>query len=69
MLKNGGKYISSLHKIMIVSFSNSFNLVGSITFLQIVLKNRQTRLLTCLTFSGRILQIVIGTSVHKIVSP
>ena len=56
----GGKYISSWHKIMIVSFSNSSNLVGSITFLQIALKNRQRRVMTCLTLFGRIPRIATG---------
>ena len=41
--KEGGKYISSWHNIMMASFFNSSNLVGSITFLQITLKNKQRR--------------------------
>ena len=52
------KYISSWHKIMIASFSNSSNLVELITFLQIVSKNRQRWLMTYLTIFGKIPQIV-----------
>ena len=53
----GEKYISGWLKRMIALFSKSSNLVGSITFLQIALMNRQRRVMTYLTFFSRILQI------------
>jgi len=60
---------------MIASFSNSSNLVGSITLLQIALKNKQRRVMTCLTFFGRIPRIATGEGIasehdnHEISSP
>jgi len=58
MSKNEGeKYISSWHKIMITSFSNSSKLLGSINFLKIAWKNMHRRVITCQTFFGKIPRI------------
>jgi len=63
MSKNeGGKYILSWHKITIASFSKSSNVARSITFWQILLKNMQRRVMTCLTLLGKMPRITTGRS-------
>jgi len=54
----GGKYISSWHSVTTTSFCNSFSFIGSITLLHIVLKQKQSRVMTWRTCYGNIEYIV-----------
>ena len=59
---NGGKNISSWHKMITISAWSSSNFKGSMTLLQIEEKNAHKRVIVCLTFFGKIPRIATGNN-------
>ena len=60
--KDGGKNISSWHKITIISSSSSSHFWESISLLHMELKNEHSGVIVCLTFFGKIPRIATGSN-------
>jgi len=59
---DGGKNISSWHKMITISAWSSSNFKGAMTLLQFEKKNAYKRVIVCLTFLGKIPRIATGNN-------